>query len=633
MNAELYDTRGIPAVDLVAAQQHRRADAHGQTAGWLPLSGCPRSRKGCSTRARGWLARPGPPPPGSRRDTARGSRPPVRAPTSGPAGRRPARVRLAPAVPVRVRRESRRRARPQRDDGRDQHCRERNGDQPGSVARHRRHRERSGHEHDEERQRHTRPTTLALCATGSTVVCVYPTSAQGKPPKNSVRASSVATHAAGESRSPRAPNRRTATATAAANAAGKSDRYPTSRPAMPPESTGLMPPYCDITPLVQYRVPPKYSAPAARPSAQARRRPPRSGATSVSATRSGARAIQETAGCPKRGKLSASSRPDASERIRGSTSSTDGHQGLLARHPRLELLVLPQSGRNPVGLAAALEASHLHPVDGRLARLRNEHVRLVALRHEPLARSRRPRRAHARRRVERHTPTDGRRALGHRRWSGSGRRSRAHRRSSLPADARAAWAVQRRDAPSGCRRWCPSGSSTRVVVVVVVCCRLGRRLVRRRRGRLLLRWRRCLLRLLRFLTGAPGANRLGSWHVRGVDSAGRRRQAWSRPARWRATVRPVGHAAADHHAAKEDDDRHNGRGHEQEDQLLPVQLNLVKTFVAHVSVAAWGITASVTPRARPVTAPATAREICARSPSRGSSRALVRPRGAQPRHP
>src|SRR5829696_4318227 len=57
--------------------------------------------------------------------------------------------------------------------------------------------------------------------------------------------------------------------------------------------------------------------------------------------------------------------------------------GTLAGHPRLELLVLPQMGRNLVGLAAVLESSHLHPVDRRLARLGNEHVGLVTLGHEP----------------------------------------------------------------------------------------------------------------------------------------------------------------------------------------------------------------------------------------------------------
>ena len=359
------------------------------------------------------------------------------------------------AVPVRVRRESRRRARPQREREATSTAASATATSPdrsrATVA--------IASEADTSTTRNDTPytpTTLALCATGSTVVCVYPTSAQGKPPKNSVRASSVATHAAGESRSPRAPNRRTATATAAANAAGKSDRYPTRRPAMPPESAGLMPPYWDITPLVQYRVPPKYTTPAARPSAQARRRPPPSGATSVSATRSGARAIQETAGCPKRGKLSASSRPDASERIRASTSSTDGHQGLLPRHPRLELLVLPQTGRNPVRLAAVLEASHLHPVDGWLARLGNEHVRLVALRHEPL-----------RDRVGLAALTHGgelngisrrggRRALCHGRWSGSGRRSRAHRRFRCRRMLARLGRCSGRPPLRRCPRWCPS---------------------------------------------------------------------------------------------------------------------------------------------------------------------------------
>ena len=43
---------------------------------------------------------------------------------------------------------------------------------------------------------------------------------------------------------------------------------------MPPESTGLMPPYWAITPLVQYRVPAKYTHAGRQAEAQARRRPP-----------------------------------------------------------------------------------------------------------------------------------------------------------------------------------------------------------------------------------------------------------------------------------------------------------------------------------------------------------------------
>ena len=194
---------------------------------------------------------------------------------------------------------------------------------------------------------------------------------------------------------------------------------------------------------------------------------------------------------------------------------------MLAGHPRLELLVLPQTGRNPVGLAAVLEASHLHPVDRRLARLGNEHVRLVALRHEPLARSRRPRCAHARRRVERHTPT---RRMSARPRPLERRRAWQPRSpgASLPArGSRVFGRCTRTARPFGVPTRVSFCSLTSVVeVVVVVCCRLGRRLVRRRRGRRLLRWRRCLLRLLRLLAGAPGANRLGC-RPRGRGLAGR----------------------------------------------------------------------------------------------------------------
>ena len=39
------------------------------------------------------------------------------------------------------------------------------------------------------------------------------------------------------------------------------------------------------------------------------------------------------------------------------------------------------------------------------------------------------------------------------------------------------------------------------------------------------------------------------------------------------------HAAADEHAAEEDDHRHDRRGHEQEHQLLTIQLDLVEAVV------------------------------------------------------
>ena len=42
-------------------------------------------------------------------------------------------------------------------------------------------------------------------------------------------------------------------------------------------------------------------------------------------------------------------------------------------------------------------------------------------------------------------------------------------------------------------------------------------------------------------------------------------------------------AAADEHPAKEDHDRHDGRRHEQEDQLLSVQLNFVERVVLGMS--------------------------------------------------
>lgn len=40
------------------------------------------------------------------------------------------------------------------------------------------------------------------------------------------------------------------------------------------------------------------------------------------------------------------------------------------------------------------------------------------------------------------------------------------------------------------------------------------------------------------------------------------------------------HAAADEYPAEEDHDRHNGRGHEQEDQLFAVELDFVEAVVS-----------------------------------------------------
>jgi hypothetical protein len=54
-----------------------------------------------------------------------------------------------------------------------------------------------------------------------------------------------------------------------------------------------MPPYCAITPLVQYTVPAKYTIPLARPRLHARSGP---GRAVASATSSGASAIQPNSG-------------------------------------------------------------------------------------------------------------------------------------------------------------------------------------------------------------------------------------------------------------------------------------------------------------------------------------------------
>src|ERR687897_2765404 len=153
----------------------------------------------------------------------------------------------------------------------------------------------------------------------------------------------------------------------------------------------------------------------------------------------------------------------------------------LAGHPRLELLVLPQTGRNLVGLAAVLESSHLHPVDRGLARLGNEHVRLVAFRHEP------PRdgvglAALPHGRELNGVPRRGGCALNHSRWSGGGLGSSAYRRlrgwRRLPLLGRCDGGTSLRGADAGVLL-----TVDQIVEVVVVWCRLGRCLVSRWRGR------------------------------------------------------------------------------------------------------------------------------------------------------
>src|SRR5918994_4747361 len=164
----------------------------------------------------------------------------------------------------------------------------------------------------------------------------------------------------------------------------------------------------------------------------------------------------------------------------GNCVSHHGSRG-LAGHPRLELLVLPQTGRNLVGLAAALESSHLHPVDRGLARLGNEHVRLVAFRYEP------PRdgvslAALAHGRELNGVPGRGGCALDHGRWSGGGLGSCAYRRlrgwRRLPLLGRCDRGTSLRGADAGVLL-----TVDQIVEVVVVWCRLGRCLVSRWRGR------------------------------------------------------------------------------------------------------------------------------------------------------
>src|SRR5918993_1235563 len=138
----------------------------------------------------------------------------------------------------------------------------------------------------------------------------------------------------------------------------------------------------------------------------------------------------------------------------GDCVSHHGSRG-LAGHPRLELLVLPQTGRNLVGLAAFPHGRELNGV-----------------------------------------PRRGGCALNHSRWSGGGLGSSAYRRlrgwRRLPLLGRCDGGTSLRGADAGVLL-----TVDQIVEVVVVWCRLGRCLISQWRGRRLLRRRRCLLCLLR----------------------------------------------------------------------------------------------------------------------------------------
>src|SRR5918995_7067792 len=114
------------------------------------------------------------------------------------------------------------------------------------------------------------PTTLANCATGSTVVWLYPRSSHGKPLQKYVRPSSVVTHTAGASRMARFPYLAPSQPRHSVNNAGNSDRYATSSAATRAPTGALNPPNCETTVPVQYTVPPKYPSPATNPSMIAR---------------------------------------------------------------------------------------------------------------------------------------------------------------------------------------------------------------------------------------------------------------------------------------------------------------------------------------------------------------------------
>src|SRR5262249_40224040 len=92
------------------------------------------------------------------------------------------------------------------------------------------------------------------------------------------------------------------------------------------------------------------------------------------------------------------------------------------------------------------------------------------------------------------------------------------------------------------------------------------------------------------------------WRGRGGIGTGRRRRRGGRRVRGRGRrVRDRAHrddavgdgsalgtaAAPDEHAQQEDDDRHDGRRHEQEDELFPVQLDLVEAFVLKILCQGW----------------------------------------------
>src|SRR6185295_9542787 len=114
------------------------------------------------------------------------------------------------------------------------------------------------------------PTTLADCATGSTVVWLIPSRSQGNPDQKYVRPNSVVTQIAGASMTLRGPNLEFSHASASAKSPGKSARYAMSNAAARTATGQLRPPNVRMVVPVQYTVPPKYPAPVITPRANAR---------------------------------------------------------------------------------------------------------------------------------------------------------------------------------------------------------------------------------------------------------------------------------------------------------------------------------------------------------------------------
>jgi hypothetical protein len=102
-----------------------------------------------------------------------------------------------------------------------------------------------------------------------------------------------------------------------ANTAGKRARKHTRSAAIATATGVAIPPYCAMTPLVQYTVPAKYTTPVISPATNAFERRVAWRLTSERCTSSGVSASHATTGWPYLGKLSASRMPDSRGRRNG----------------------------------------------------------------------------------------------------------------------------------------------------------------------------------------------------------------------------------------------------------------------------------------------------------------------------